>query len=151
MCCCNAVSPCANRLLHSVRNYRTASRNNLQQTGIHRRYSRVQHSDCRLRKAALLLRILKTPKDNNNMRRLRHTLIGLGALAAALAGALPDSAQSWPQRTVRFIIPLGAGSGVDITARLFADKLAQRWGQPVVVENKPGGDAILAITTVKND
>ena len=150
MCCCNAVSACADRLLHSVRNYRTASRNNLQQTGIHRRYSRVQHSDCRLRKAALLLRILKTPKDNNNMRRLRHMLIGLGALAAALAGALPASAQSWPQRTVRFIIPLGAGSGVDITARLFADKLAQRWGQPVVVENKPGGDAILAITTVKN-
>jgi tripartite-type tricarboxylate transporter receptor subunit TctC len=64
--------------------------------------------------------------------------------------ALPASAQSWPTRNVRFIIPLGAGSGVDITARLFADKLSQRWGQPVIVENKPGGDAILAITTVKN-
>jgi tripartite-type tricarboxylate transporter receptor subunit TctC len=84
------------------------------------------------------------------MRRLRHTLIALGVAAAAVASALPASAQSWPQRTVRFIIPLGAGSGVDITARLLADKLSQRWGQPVIVENKPGGDAILAITTVKN-
>ena len=85
------------------------------------------------------------------MRRLRQTLIALGVAAAAVASALPASAQTtWPQRTVRFIIPLGAGSGVDITARLLADKLSQRWGQPVIVENKPGGDAILAITTVKN-
>jgi tripartite-type tricarboxylate transporter receptor subunit TctC len=84
------------------------------------------------------------------MRGLRHILIGLGALAAALTSALPASAQSWPTRTVHFIIPLGAGSGVDITARLLADKLSQRWGQPVIVENKPGGDAILAITTMKN-
>jgi tripartite-type tricarboxylate transporter receptor subunit TctC len=84
------------------------------------------------------------------MRGLRHILIGLGVIAAAVMTTLPASAQSWPTRTVHFIIPLGAGSGVDITARLLADKLSQRWGQPVIVENKPGGDAILAITTVKN-
>jgi tripartite-type tricarboxylate transporter receptor subunit TctC len=84
------------------------------------------------------------------MRGLRHILIGLGVVAAAVTSALPASAQSWPTRTVHFIIPLGAGSGVDITARLLADKLSQRWGQPVIVENKPGGDAILAITTMKN-
>lgn len=48
----------------------------------------------------------------------------------------------WPQRPVRFIIPLGPGSGVDITARLLADRLAVKWGQPVVVENRPGGDAL---------
>jgi tripartite-type tricarboxylate transporter receptor subunit TctC len=89
-------------------------------------------------------------RRTKEMRGLRHILIGLGVIAAAMTSALPASAQSWPQRPVRFIIPLGAGSGVDITARLFADKLSQRWGQPVVVENKPGGDAILAITTVKN-
>ena len=53
--------------------------------------------------------------------------------------------QSWPQRPVRFIIPLGPGSGVDITARLLADKLAAKWGQPVVVENRPGGDAFLPL------
>jgi tripartite-type tricarboxylate transporter receptor subunit TctC len=53
---------------------------------------------------------------------------------------------SWPQRAVRFIVPLGPGSGADIGARLFADRLAARWGKPVVVENRPGGDAIVAIT-----
>jgi tripartite-type tricarboxylate transporter receptor subunit TctC len=55
-------------------------------------------------------------------------------------------AQSWPQRSVKFILPLGPGSGVDIGARLFADRLSARWGKPVVVENRPGGDGIVAIT-----
>jgi len=68
----------------------------------------------------------------------------LCALASVLTAA-PSSAQSWPQRPVKFLIPLGPGSGVDITARLLADKLSQKWGQPVVVENRPGGDAIVAI------
>ncbi len=46
---------------------------------------------------------------------------------------------------MRFLVTLGAGSGADIGARLFADRLSQRWGQPVVVENRPGGDGIVAI------
>jgi tripartite-type tricarboxylate transporter receptor subunit TctC len=52
---------------------------------------------------------------------------------------------SWPQRTVRFIVSLGPGSGSDISARLFADRLTGRWKQPVVVENRPGGDGVVAI------
>ena len=80
-------------------------------------------------------------------RRSILTLILCG-VAALVSTATPSLAQSWPQRPVRFIIPLGPGSGVDITARVFADKLAAKWGQPVVVENKPGGDAFVAITTV---
>lgn len=71
----------------------------------------------------------------------------IGALVAMSA---PLSAQTpaWPQRQVRFILPIGPGAGVDITARLLADKLSAKWGQPVVVENRPGGDAFVAITTV---
>lgn len=75
----------------------------------------------------------------------------VAALALALVGASPFAqAQtgSWPQRPVKFIIPLGPGAGVDITARLIADRLAEKWGQPVVVENRPGGDAMVAITAV---
>jgi tripartite-type tricarboxylate transporter receptor subunit TctC len=56
------------------------------------------------------------------------------------------AAQSWPSRPVHFIVTLGPGSGVDLGARLFADKLSARWGQPVVVENRPGGDGMVAIT-----
>jgi tripartite-type tricarboxylate transporter receptor subunit TctC len=55
------------------------------------------------------------------------------------------AAQAWPQRTVRLFVPLGAGSGADIGGRLLADRLSKKWGQPVVVENRPGGDGIVAI------
>jgi tripartite-type tricarboxylate transporter receptor subunit TctC len=62
--------------------------------------------------------------------------------------ALTASAQSWPQRPVKFILPLGPGAGADIGARLFADRLSKRWGQSVVVENRPGGEGVIAINAV---
>src|SRR3974390_3029311 len=71
-----------------------------------------------------------------NLRRATLALI-LSAFVTLLTA--PSFAQTWPQRPVHFIIPLGPGSGVDITARVFADNLSAKWGQPVVVENKPGG------------
>jgi tripartite-type tricarboxylate transporter receptor subunit TctC len=84
------------------------------------------------------------------MQRLYQFLLCLVFAIAffAIPVARAQTSQSWPQRPVRFIIPLGPGSGVDITARLLADKLAAKWGQPVVVENRPGGDAFVAITAV---
>jgi tripartite-type tricarboxylate transporter receptor subunit TctC len=69
------------------------------------------------------------------------------ALLAVLVLATSAQAQSWPQRTVRFIVPLGAGSATDISARLVAERLQLRWGQPVVIENRPGGDGFVAITS----
>jgi tripartite-type tricarboxylate transporter receptor subunit TctC len=67
-------------------------------------------------------------------------LIGMPLLAPASA-----QAQNWPTRPVKLIVPFGPGAGADIGARLFAEKLTQRWGQAVVIENKPGGDSIVAI------
>src|SRR6201986_3839035 len=55
------------------------------------------------------------------------------------------AAADWPTRPVRLILTLGAGSGTDIGARLLADRLTQRWGQPVIVDNRPGGDGLVAI------
>jgi tripartite-type tricarboxylate transporter receptor subunit TctC len=52
---------------------------------------------------------------------------------------------TYPARTVRLILPFGAASATDITARLFADRLSARWGKPVVVENRPGGDGLVAL------
>jgi tripartite-type tricarboxylate transporter receptor subunit TctC len=80
------------------------------------------------------------------MRGVLRLLIALGLLAPVMLWALPAAAETWPQRPVKFLLPLGAGAGVDIGARLLADLLSTRWGQPVVVENRPGGDALVAIS-----
>jgi tripartite-type tricarboxylate transporter receptor subunit TctC len=71
--------------------------------------------------------------------------VAFGLLAALVLAAEPSTAQTWPQRTVKFIVTLGPGSGVDIGTRLLADRLSKRWSQPVVVENRPGGDGLVAI------
>src|SRR5437773_2076408 len=54
----------------------------------------------------------------------------------------------WPQRPIRFVIPFGPGAGADIGARLIQDRLQARWGKPVVIENRPGGDSMIAIQAV---
>jgi tripartite-type tricarboxylate transporter receptor subunit TctC len=79
---------------------------------------------------------------------LRFLALVFFVIALQISTNAPSSAQSWPTRPVHFVIPLGPGSGVDITARVLADRLSAKWGQPVVVENKPGGDAFIAITAV---
>jgi tripartite-type tricarboxylate transporter receptor subunit TctC len=84
----------------------------------------------------------KTCTREDFMKRLVAVFCGL-VLAALFA--VPSQAQTWPQRPVRFIVSLGPGSGADIGARLLADRLTSMWGQPVVVENRPGGDAVVAI------
>ena len=72
----------------------------------------------------------------------------LAALLWAIVSIAPAAAQSiWPTHSVKLILPLGAGSGTDTIARMFADRLATRWGKPVVVENRPGGDGIVAINS----
>jgi len=78
------------------------------------------------------------------MSVLMHAACAL-AIVASMLPAPPAHAQTWPQKPVRFILPLGPGSGTDIAARLVAERLSQRWGQPVVVENRPGGDSFVAI------
>src|SRR6266498_5235600 len=66
---------------------------------------------------------------------------------ASVTAYAQTPAQPWPQKTVRFIIPLPPGSGMDLSARLIAERLTQRWGQPVVVENRQGADGIPAVTS----
>src|SRR5690242_20418044 len=58
------------------------------------------------------------------------------------------AAQSWPAKPVHIVVAYPPGGGIDILARQLADKLSSAWGQPVVVENKPGANTILAADTV---
>jgi tripartite-type tricarboxylate transporter receptor subunit TctC len=71
------------------------------------------------------------------------------ALVVALCSlALPAWAQAWPTKPIRLIAPFAPGGGVDIAARLVGDKLQGILGQPVLVENKPGGGAMIGAEIV---
>jgi tripartite-type tricarboxylate transporter receptor subunit TctC len=76
--------------------------------------------------------------------RLRYVFALVLAFVTAVGSAV-SAETKWPTRQVRFILTLGPGSGSDIGARLLADRLSQRWGQPVIVDNRPGGDGLVAI------
>jgi tripartite-type tricarboxylate transporter receptor subunit TctC len=84
---------------------------------------------------------------------LRFMITLVVGLVASVNSVTVASAQTYPQRAVKFILPFGPAAGSDITARLLAEKLAARWGKPVVVENRPGGDGLVAINafTSAND
>src|SRR5215217_1834237 len=73
---------------------------------------------------------------------IARALVLVGALVLS---AVPSHAQTWPQRPVKFIVPFGPGAGADIGARLVAERLSTRWGKPVVIENRPGADGLVAI------
>jgi tripartite-type tricarboxylate transporter receptor subunit TctC len=74
-----------------------------------------------------------------------RTLI-LAPLAVVFAAtAYAQSAKEYPSRPVRIIVPQAAGSGVDLTARVVAQKLTEAWGQQVVVDNRPGANGIIGL------
>jgi tripartite-type tricarboxylate transporter receptor subunit TctC len=73
----------------------------------------------------------------------RIVTFAFGALVATAA-----MAQTWPTKPVRIVVAYPPGGGIDVMARQLADKLAPAWGQPVVVENKPGANTIVATDAV---
>jgi len=77
----------------------------------------------------------------------RFRLAAAAALSVALVSA-GASAQSWPDKPVRILVPAPAGSSLDVLARAIGDKLKDRFGQPVVVENKPAAGGTVATAEV---
>ncbi|NKC33630.1 Bug family tripartite tricarboxylate transporter substrate binding protein [Falsiroseomonas selenitidurans] len=78
------------------------------------------------------------------MIRRRDALLGLSGLTATLAGtAGQPRAQSFPTRPVRMVIPFTAGGSNDVVGRMLADGMAQRMGQPMVVENRGGAGGLI--------
>jgi tripartite-type tricarboxylate transporter receptor subunit TctC len=71
--------------------------------------------------------------------KFARRILFAGAAAALLSAAVPALSQSaWPSKPIRIIVPYGAGSSPDVIARIVAEKLSPRLGQPVLIENRPG-------------
>ena len=75
---------------------------------------------------------------------MKKTVVFAAALLGLAAAVSPALAQSYPSKAVRWLVPTGAGSALDVVARRVAPKLAEALGQPVIVENKPGGNSVVA-------
>lgn len=79
------------------------------------------------------------------MINIRSVVAILVAVAAIHLHSSAAAAGSWPERIVRVITPGPPGSSIDVAARLFAERLAELWGKPVVIDNRPGADGIIAV------
>lgn len=72
----------------------------------------------------------------------------LAIVPLCLLAALPALAQTYPNRPIRYIVPYGPGATLDIVARTMAPDMGKALGQPLIVENKPGADAIIGMEHV---
>jgi tripartite-type tricarboxylate transporter receptor subunit TctC len=81
------------------------------------------------------------------MPRVRQVLLRLACLALPLLASLttpqPASAQTYPDRPIRMLVPFPSGGSIDPVARILAQKINEDWGQSVIVDNRPGGNTII--------
>jgi tripartite-type tricarboxylate transporter receptor subunit TctC len=82
-------------------------------------------------------------QEQSTMHRMHRSAIALATLALALAAPLVQ-AQDYPSRPIKLVLPQPPGSGSDLVGRMLADKMAQELKQPVVVDNRPGANGVLA-------
>jgi tripartite-type tricarboxylate transporter receptor subunit TctC len=71
-------------------------------------------------------------------------------VAACLLSPYPAGAESYPARRITLVVPYTPGSGFDIVARVIGQQISERWGQPVVIDNKPGASGALGAESVAN-
>lgn len=86
-------------------------------------------------------------------RRVIGKYLGAAILAMASAGIMAPAAQAdenYPTQTVRLIVPFAAGGGTDLFARMIAQELTTKLGQPFIVENRPGAGSLIGVTYVAN-
>ena len=85
------------------------------------------------------------------MHPMKHWTAALTVISIVAFGvpAMPAKADPWPQRTVRLIVPFAAGA--DPAARAFAEPLAKRWKQPVVIENRPGAEGMIGVSAHEHE
>jgi tripartite-type tricarboxylate transporter receptor subunit TctC len=74
----------------------------------------------------------------------------VGVLLVSMAAVTAAAADTFPSRPIRIVVPSAAGGALDITTRLVAQKMGEKLGQTVIVDNRPGGDTLLGTRMVKD-
>ncbi|HEY5965409.1 MAG TPA: tripartite tricarboxylate transporter substrate binding protein [Xanthobacteraceae bacterium] len=83
------------------------------------------------------------------MRKLIAAILVFAALAPAAAQPpAPDAAKDYPSRAIHIVVPFPAGGPADVAARLLAQRMNEDWGQPVIVDNRPGGNTVIGAQLV---
>lgn len=86
----------------------------------------------------------------NPMSRSRRATLSLALALVATGASAQAPAAKWPTSPVRFVVPFPAGSAPDVLIRFVGTKLTEKWGQPIVVDNKPGGSGVIGMTAILN-
>src|SRR5688572_8780876 len=93
--------------------------------------------------------ILGVEMKSGNRSRKRAARYGMaGVLSAGLLAAAPSSAQTYPAKPVRVVVPFGVGGSVDTLTRVLAQPIAETWGQQIVVDVRPGAGSLIGTDLV---
>src|SRR5689334_15079668 len=79
---------------------------------------------------------------------MRAGLAGLVLLSALAAAAAQDAAKDYPSRAIHSVVTFPAGGPADVSARLIGQRMSEDWGQPVIIDNRPGGNTVIAAQQV---
>jgi tripartite-type tricarboxylate transporter receptor subunit TctC len=83
------------------------------------------------------------------MRVLVGAMLTLVTSVSAIAQtAAPDPAKDYPNRAIHIVVPFPAGGPADVTARLLGQRMSEDWGQPVIIDNRPGGNTVIGALSV---
>ena len=83
------------------------------------------------------------------MRKFVAAMLMLAAcVPAAAQSPAPDAAKDYPNRAIHIVVPFPAGGPADVAARLLAQRMNEDWGQPVIVDNRPGGNTVIGAQSV---
>src|SRR6188768_588395 len=84
-------------------------------------------------------------RESNHVSKLSSLLRTVLVIAACVPLTANAQSGSYPTKPIRFLVGNAPGGGIDITARSVGQKLSERWGRPVVVDNRPGASGIIAM------
>ena len=70
------------------------------------------------------------------------------AIASAIGQGGPDPARNYPSKAIRIVVPFPAGGPTDILARVIGQRMSENWGQPVIIDNRPGGNTTIGAEIV---